>query len=190
MALEIEKKYLVNSNVWFNLVEDHFIIKQGYFIDSDGMKKRIRLIDDKTAILGTKLSGVETNGFIAREENEHEIDFAHGLTLFNNLDRFIKKHRHLIPISEVIPFEVLKEYPNLHDLKIEVDVFLNLNKELTMAEIEVNPEQIEEFNKIESFLPSWFSQDVTLDESYSNSKLIKLTEKLKDENPNKKLKVK
>jgi CYTH domain-containing protein len=181
MAQEIEKKYLVDSNIWLNLVEDDFFIKQGYFKDSDNIKKRIRLINDDRAILGHKLPGVEQDGFVKREENEHDIDYFQGVEIFSKLNRFISKHRHIIPIQQVLPFEVLNAHPILEDLKVEVDVFLNLNKALTMAEIEVKEEQIKDFNAVAQHLPSWFSKDVSLDDNYSNSRLIKLTPLVKTE---------
>lgn len=184
MALEIEKKYLVNTDTWQNLVESSFLIQQGYFTDSDGIKKRIRLIDNEKAILGVKSQGIEENGFVKREENEKEINFSEGLEMFNRLNRFISKQRHIISIQKIISEDVLNNYPTLHDLKVEVDVFLNLNRPLTMAEIEVSMKQVKDFNQIASFLPTWFHEDVTLDENYSNSKLIKLTPKL-DERKNK-----
>lgn len=175
MAAEIEKKYLVDSNIWLNLVEEDFFIKQGYFKDSDDVKKRIRLINDDRAILGYKLPGVAQDGFVKREENENEVDYFEGVQIFSKLNRFISKHRHIIPIQQVLTFDILNAHPSLSDLKVEVDVFLNLDKPLTMAEIEVKEEQIKDFNEVAQYLPSWFAKDVTLDDSYSNSQLIKST---------------
>lgn len=153
---EIEKKYLVANNDWMNSVTGSQLIYQGYFFQNEE-KRRIRLLpEEHKAILGYKGEGVLIDGFIDREEIENEIDFEEGLAKLALCSGVIMKTRFFVPFEQ---------------FTFEVDQFLNLHSPLLTTEVEVKREQIPEFNRL--VLPAWVGQDVSADEQYQNSILVK-----------------
>ncbi len=149
MAQEIEHKYLVKTERWNkNLAFKSVNIVQGYLHSDPGKTIRVRTAEGKGYIT---LKGKTTGA--TRPEYEYEIPEADanellGLFCANR----IEKTRHYV----------------LHAGKTwEVDEFAGKNKGLMMAEIELGLED-EPYE-----IPDWVEKNVTEDQRYSNSNLVK-----------------
>jgi len=147
MALEIERKFLVDHNKWADLPKPPgTTYRQGYLSDDPDKTIRVRIAGDKGFIT---IKGPAVN--TVRQEFEYEI-----------------------PVSEAV--EILKlfspagvekvRYRILFNQKTwEVDVFGGENEGLIMAEIELS-------HADENFAtPSWIGKEVTGDPRYYNSYL-------------------
>ena len=145
-GLEIERKYLVNSDVYKELATEKHELMQGYLC-ADGVRTvRVRLQDDE-GVLTIKGKG---NG-ISRFEWEKPIaaDDARALMELAQPGRVIKT-RYIVPIEGT-------------PLRVEVDVFHDENEGLVLAEIEL-PEEDYAFE-----VPAWLGREVTGDPRYYNS---------------------
>ncbi|MCX6287463.1 MAG: CYTH domain-containing protein [Bacteroidetes bacterium] len=147
MALEIERKFLVDHNKWAELPKPSgTLYRQGYLNDEPGKTIRVRAAGDKgfLTIKGPPLKTV-------RQEFEFEIplsDTYEILELFSL--RKVEKVRYRILFNQKI---------------WEVDVFDGENEGLILAEIELRQAD-------ESFTtPSWIGREVTDDPRYYNSYL-------------------
>lgn len=155
MALEIERKFLVNTNnpEFRNILKKQTAlnIKQGYLFEDD--KKRVCRI--RTTEFGNKQKAYITikmpNKGAVREEFEYEIPFEDGTSLLKECARVLIKQRYVYAVSK--------------GLKYEIDFFPQLL--LTLAEIELKEEN-QEFDK-----PEWLLEDVTDNVDYYNNNLIK-----------------
>jgi CYTH domain-containing protein len=147
MGVEIERKYLVDQQLWSKLKKPKGIhYKQGYILNEDRQTVRVRVSDKKAHLnLKSALSG------FSRKEFEYEIPHSDGLELFEN---FAKSSTEKIRYE--IPFE---------GYVWEVDEFLGDNKGLIVAEIELESEA-DVFDK-----PGWIGEEVTDDDRYTNSSL-------------------
>lgn len=147
MGQEIERKFLVVSDKWSQLVKplcEEF--RQGYLVSTPEKTIRVR-ITPKTAFLTIK--GNSTG--ISRSEFEYEIPISEAIEL---LEQF--------SISELRKVR----YKVKHDNHLwEVDEFLGKHKGLVLAEIELKDED-EPFS-----IPDWVGQEVSGDERYYNSYL-------------------
>lgn len=152
MAQEIERKFLVKSDVFKNLATPtHY--HQGYVPTVNGMTVRIRIAGEK-AFITMKDHAV---GF-TRHEFEYDIpkeDAAQMLELMCAKPQ-IEKYRYVIPANG-----------QGLDLHWEVDEFLGDNEGLVIAEIEVPTEETT-FD-----IPEWIGEEVTGDKRYYNSHLCK-----------------
>jgi CYTH domain-containing protein len=153
MGFEIEKKFLVINNSWRSNANGPISIKQGYITTKNNTTVRIRIINNKEAFLTLKDIG---DKFI-RNEFEYSIPLKDGQEIFNNLcDSFIIKDRYTIPIKNT-------------NLKWEIDVYLDKNKPLVIAELEAS-----NYIELENIkLPDWIGSDITYDSSYKNNNLSK-----------------
>jgi adenylate cyclase len=147
MAIEIERKFLVDKEKWQHVVKPKGVLyRQGYM--SGGINPTIRV-----RVAGTKgfitLKG--TNSGISRKEFEYEIPPADAIEL---LDSFA-----LSEISKT-------RYCIYFDDKLwEVDEFWGDNGGLIIAEIELQRED-------DVFaLPDWILEEVSEDVRYFNSNL-------------------
>ena len=145
MPLEIERKFLVNSDTYRNNARSSKI-EQAYLSVMEKMAIRVR-IDGIQASLAIKSKISE------RVNKEYEysipIDEARSLMNLNDLT-VIRKTRYLV------------EHKG-HTW--EVDEFHDDNKGLIVAEIELDDEN-------ETFaMPSWLGEEVTADNRYLNSNL-------------------
>jgi adenylate cyclase len=149
MALEIERKFLVENEEWKNQISESFEIAQGYLNSAIDRNVRVR-IKGESAFLTIK--GKTTS--LTRTEFEYEIPLEDGLQLIELCEKpIIKKTRHII----------------LQDQHTwELDVFELENEGLIVAEIELNSEE-EKFTA-----PTWLGKEVSDDTRYFNSALIKL----------------
>ena len=147
MGLEIERKYLVNSDKWksFEKSKKSFF-RQGYLLTDPNKTIRVRVTDSNASLTIKGLSIGAT-----RPEFEYEIPRNEAEQL---LDKF--------SVSELKKFR----YEILFKGKLwEVDEFLGENLGLIVAEIELVCES-------ETFeLPDWIDREVTGEEKYYNSNL-------------------
>lgn len=149
MALEIERKYLIDLEK-ISPLENGIRIKQGYLSTNKNAVVRVRVKNDK-AYLTIKGS----NSGIARLEFEYEIPLNEANEMLEKLCQkpVIDKTRYLI---------------NHENHTWEVDIFYGDNEGLVVAEVELSSED-EHIN-----LPSWVKEEVSHDDRYFNSNLMKL----------------
>lgn len=147
MALEIEKKYLVDTSL-LKLPGEGERIKQGYIPCEGKTVVRVR-VKGSNAFLTLKGS----NRGAVRTEFEYPIPVEDALAMMDELCQGpkIEKIRYLIPYGE-------------HQW--EVDFFEGDNQGLIVAEVELSEEEEE----VE--LPNWVTQEVTGDAKYYNSNLL------------------
>ena len=149
MALEIERKYLIDLEK-ISPLENGIRIKQGYLSTDKNAVVRVRVKNDK-AYLTIKGS----NSGIARLEFEYEIPLDEANEMIEKLCQkpVIDKTRYII---------------NHENHTWEVDIFYGDNEGLVVAEVELSRED-EHIN-----LPSWVKEEVSHDDRYFNSNLMKL----------------
>jgi len=150
MSLEIERKFLIESNDYKDLSHKKSYIKQGFLNSNKYRTVRIRVIDEMGFIT---IKGISNASGISRYEWEKEILLKEAEQLLLLCEKgVIEKNRYLIKHGRHI---------------FEVDEFLNENKGLIIAEIELSNEN-ELFQK-----PSWLGKEVTGNVKYYNSNLSK-----------------
>jgi adenylate cyclase len=147
MGLEIERKFLVQQDIWDKLAKEKGeFYKQGYISTEPSKTMRVRLTESH-AFLTIKGS---SQGF-SRMEFEYSIPQEDAKQLLESF------------CSNIIS---KKRYKMLYNNHLwEIDVFLEDNEGLIVAEIELTSEN-EHFE-----LPPWASDEVTTDERYYNSYL-------------------
>lgn len=147
MPLEIERKYLVNKEIWQETQKPKgMFFRQGYLLTDPNKTIRVRVTDTKSYLTIKGLSIGAT-----RPEFEYEIPKDEAEQL---LDMFA--------ISDLTKIR----YKVLFNNKLwEVDEFLGNNMGLIVAEIELE-------NEDEAFdLPNWVEKEVTGENKYYNSNL-------------------
>jgi adenylate cyclase len=147
MAVEIERKFLVDLKKWVQLIKPEGVyLKQGYLVNEISKTVRVRIAGEKAylTIKGT------TSG-ISRNEYEYPIPVNDAVEMLENLAvSLIEKKRYRISFAGKV---------------WEVDEFLGDNLGLVMAEIELK-HQSEEFE-----IPAWVTKEVSGDVRYYNSNL-------------------
>lgn len=151
MALEIERKFLINASLFFQQTKltNSYFIEQGYLCNIDGTAVRIRVVDrgeHSTAMLCIKRRISD----VVREEYEYDIPLDDGLKLISSIESTIIKRRFFVKGGW------------------EVDQFRGHLEGLYIAEIEVKNE--EKFKEL--ILPDWIMKDVTHMMEYTNTNLI------------------
>lgn len=147
MALEIERKYLINHIQWNALEKGKgILIRQGYISTDPHKTIRVRLVDELAYLT---IKGI--NEGMTRTEFEYEIPRLDAEKLLANFSS-----------SELskLRYEIMHQ-----GKKWEVDEFLGENEGLIVAEIELDSED-EKFD-----LPEWIREEVTSQEKYYNSNL-------------------
>ena len=146
MALEIERKFLVNENDWRN--GQGTMYRQGYLNSDENRNVRVRVINDRGYLTVKGISQGAT-----RVEYEYEIPKAEAEAMLDNLCEkpLIIKKRYKIEFKGFV---------------WEVDEFLGENQGLIIAELELESEN-QVFIK-----PEWIGKEVTGDPKYFNSNLI------------------
>jgi adenylate cyclase len=146
MALEIERKFLVNENNWRN--GQGTMYRQGYLNSDENRNVRVRVIDDRGYLTVKGISQGAT-----RVEYEYEIPKPDAESMLDNLceQPLIIKKRFKIEFKGFV---------------WEVDEFLGENQGLIIAELELESET-------QTFIkPKWIGVEVTGDPKYFNSNLI------------------
>jgi len=149
MPREIERKFLLKNDNWKSQFTSRTITKQGYLNTQKERTVRVRIFGEKGFLT---IKG-ETVG-ISRLEFEYEIPIKEAKDLLQLCEKpFIEKER----------FVVLDR-----KLKWEIDVFVGDNEGLKLAEVELE----DECQDVE--IPEWIGEEVTFDNRYFNSSLVKL----------------
>ncbi len=148
--IEIERKFLVNSDAFKNEAFKKTRITQGFLNTHKDRTVRVRLRGDKGFIT---VKGLSTNNGLSRFEWEKEIPKEEAKSLLKLCEpTIIDKIRYEIEVGNHI---------------FEVDIFFGENGGLTIAEVELNFE-----NEIFE-TPAWLGKEVTGDIKYYNSQLSK-----------------
>ena len=147
MGREIERKFLVVSDAWQTAVTGSSVLQQGYLSSNAKATVRVRITDDRQAVLTLKGA---VDG-ISRPEYEYEIPVADARELLDMAEpHVIEKRRHLVPYGGLV---------------WEVDVFLGRHAGLVVAEVEL----VDENQAVP--LPHWVGAEVTQDDRYNNASL-------------------
>ena len=148
MAIEIERKFLVNSTGYRQMAASKSQIRQGYICRESGRTVRIRIRDGRGFLT---IKGTSHNG-MARFEFEKEISLSDAEQLFELCQPgVIDKTRYLVNMPDGHVFEV--------------DEFYGENVGLVIAEVELSSED-EPFE-----IPPFIDREVTGDRRYYNSHL-------------------
>ena len=148
--IEIERKFLVNSESFKSEASRSYTIKQGFLNTDPERTVRIRVRDNQ-AFVTVKGKGSVSGASRFEWEKEIAVDEAEALFLLCEPGS-IEKIRYEVPVE---------------NHTYEVDVFEGNNKGLILAEIELTDEA-ENFTK-----PKWLGEEVTGDSRYYNSQLSK-----------------
>ncbi|KQS49950.1 MAG: CYTH domain-containing protein [Flavobacterium sp.] len=144
--LEIERKFLVNSDQFKTLAFAKNHIAQGYLNSHPERTVRIR-IKGESGFLTIKGKGTESG--VSRFEWETEIP--------------LMEARHLIQLCEKGVIDKIRYEVRSGNHVFEVDEFFGDNEGLVIAEVELKSED-ETFEK-----PDWLGSEVTNDERYYNA---------------------
>tara|TARA_B100001142_G_scaffold59154_1_gene58006 strand:+ start:1190 stop:1654 length:465 start_codon:yes stop_codon:yes gene_type:complete len=145
MNIEIERKFLIEELPL--KFEETIHIRQYYLSNSQNMVQRLRIFNQEKAIMSFK----EKTSKISKYEFEYTIPLKDANKMISIADvPFIDKKRHIIHIDS---------------LKWEIDEFLDKNKGLIIAEVELKTE-----NQSIS-IPNWIGKEVTDDRKYYNYNL-------------------
>ncbi|QKV19496.1 CYTH domain-containing protein [Oricola thermophila] len=147
MALEIERKYLVDGESWREAGGGSHHILQAYLALDGSTSVRVRISDGRRARLTVKIgrSGLVRDEFeypVPLEDAERMIEAAQG--------RLIEKVRHVIPSGGFV---------------WEVDVYEGALSGLVIAEVEMRSENDT------PVLPEWIGREVTGEAAWSNAML-------------------
>ncbi len=146
MALEIERRFLLNNDNWKEFITKKIYIEQGYLSKSlDDWIIRIRFIGNDFKIALKK----HIKGF-TNFEFEYSIPRSDGETIMSNLSNTIKKERFYLEVEKKTWI---------------IDCFKENNYPLEIAEIELSKEE-EDLT-----LPSFISKEITGLIHYSNFNL-------------------
>ena len=147
MGKEVERKFLVSSPAWRELVEADIRIRQFYLATAPGRSVRVRISDGTDAKLTLKFGGRQRE----RDEFEYAIPLneAEEMLAFA-VGRVIEKTRHHVRHRGYL---------------YEVDVFGGVLAGLVVAELET-PEDVPD-----DMLPDWLGREVTGEPQYYNASL-------------------
>ncbi len=146
MALEIERKFLLNNSAWRK--KQGVMYRQGYLNSVKERTVRVRIIGDKGYLT---VKGISCGA--VRAEYEYEIP---GVEAEAMLDDLCEK-----PLIEKMRYKIAYK-----GFVWEVDEFLGENSGLIVAEVELESED-QKFVK-----PKWIGEEVTGDPRYFNANLI------------------
>ena len=142
MALEIERKFMVLNHDFKSDSYEVIDIKQGYIFSDDNKVLRVRIASNHSKI------AIKFGEDIVRHEYEYEVPLKDAENLLKICQGYIiTKKRYLIKNDGLI---------------WEVDEFLDDNKGLVVAEIELRDEN-ENF-----FKPNWIGEEVSYDKRFYN----------------------
>ena len=150
MAQEIERKFLVKDNSYWEKAFSSSHIKQGYICSARGRTVRIRIRDGKGYLT---IKGASDSSGISRYEWEREIPLQEAEELMSLCEPgMIDKTRFLVRVGQHV---------------FEVDEFYGENQGLVVAEVELGSEN-EDFER-----PDFLGEEVTGQVKYYNSFLMK-----------------
>ncbi|WP_434927553.1 CYTH domain-containing protein [Shewanella sp. HL-SH2] len=150
MTVEIERKYLVHNDQFKSLAHRSTRIVQGYLNSEKSRTVRVRIMGEQGFLT---IKGISNQAGLSRFEWEKEISVQEAQDLLKLCEQgVIDKTRYLV------------EYQNQ---VFEVDEFYGDNQGLVVAELELESEQ-QAVTK-----PDWLGEEVTGDNRYYNSSLMK-----------------
>ena len=148
MAIEIERKFLVNDESYKEMAFKSDRIAQGYICRQGGNSTRVRVRGDKGYLT---IKGPSIDGGLSRFEWEKEIPASEAWELMKLCPTpIIDKTRYLVEFEDHV---------------FEVDEFYGDNEGLVVAEVELSTID-EEFKK-----PPFLGKEVTGEGKYYNSSL-------------------
>lgn len=150
MALEIERKFLVNGEGFKAEAHKETRIVQGYLSSVPERTVRVRIKGDKGFLT---IKGIGSESGASRYEWEREIE--------------VEDAKALLAICEPGVIDKTRFLVTSGAHTFEVDEFYGENQGLIVAEVELGSEQ-EKFAK-----PMWLAEEVTGDAKYYNSMLMK-----------------
>jgi adenylate cyclase len=151
MPIEIERKFLVNTDVWQPMGQGEPYV-QGYISSNGERVVRVRVAGAKAFLCIKSIVGGASS--IARHEFEYEIPAQDARQL---LELYCKK-----PLIEKT------RHKEMHNGKLwEIDVFHGENDGLVVAEVELGSEDED------VALPGFTSREVSTDQRYFNASLQK-----------------
>jgi CYTH domain-containing protein len=147
MGKEIERKFLISSSAWRDLVEASIRIRQFYLAAAPGRTIRIRISDGDAARLTLKFG----NQIRERDEFEYPVPLADAEEMLAfAIGRVIEKTRHHVRHRGYL---------------YEVDVFGGPLAGLVVAELETP------VNVPNEMLPDWLGREVTGESKFYNASL-------------------
>ena len=153
--IEIERKFLVNSDAFKSEAYTSYTIKQGFLNSAKERTVRARLTKDSGYLT---VKGKSTANGLSRFEWEKEITILEAESLLKLCEQgIIDKTRYEVKFG---------------NHTFEIDEFYGDNDGLVIAEVELDLES-EHFEK-----PSWLGKEVTGDIRYYNSQLSKTPYKI------------
>lgn len=150
MTVEIERKFLVNSNDFKKEASKSYSIKQGFLNSHEERTVRVRLKNDKGYLT---IKGKSSEDGLVRFEWETEITKLEA--------------EQLLALCEDGIIDKIRYEVNFGNHTFEIDEFFGENDGLVIAEVELQSKN-EDFNK-----PDWLGKEVTGDIRYYNSQLSK-----------------
>jgi len=145
MALEIERKFLVNSDEFKSLAKKELSITQGFLSIDKNAVVRVRIQDELAFIT---IKGISNKSGTTRYEWEKAID--------------LDEAKDLLLLCKARPLLKTRFLVNFKNHTFEVDEFYDSNAGLIIAEIELNNTD-EYFEK-----PKWLGKEVTGNLKYYN----------------------
>jgi len=146
--IEIERKFLVTSNVFKTDAFSQNKIAQGYLSSVPERTVRVRIKGDKGFIT---VKGISSDSGMSRFEWEKEIP--------------VNEAENLLKLCEKGIIDKIRFNVKIGNHTFEVDEFHGENEGLIIAEIELSSEN-EGFER-----PNWLGEEVTNDKRYYNSYL-------------------
>ncbi len=146
--IEIERKFLVKSDEYRSDAFKVQLLSQAYLNNNPEKSVRVRIVDNEGFIT---IKGPSYDGGLSRFEWEKKISIEEAVELMKLCgDQLILKKRYFVKHNKII---------------LEVDEFLNNNKGLVVAEVELKTAS----QKI--VLPDWIAEEVTGVNKYYNLSL-------------------
>ena len=147
--IEIERKFLVKSDEYRSDAFKVQLLSQAYLNNNPEKSVRVRIVDNEGFIT---IKGPSYDGGLSRFEWEKKILIDEAVELMKLCgDQLILKKRYFVKHNKII---------------LEVDEFLNNNKGLVVAEVELKTTS----QKI--VLPDWIAEEVTGVNKYYNLSLV------------------
>ena len=147
--IEIERKFLVKSDKYRSDAFKVQLLSQAYLNNNPEKSVRVRIVDNEGFIT---IKGPSYDGGLSRFEWEKKISIDEAVELMKLCgDQLILKKRYFVKYNKII---------------LEVDEFLNNNKGLVVAEVELKTAS----QKI--VLPDWIAEEVTGVNKYYNLSLV------------------
>lgn len=148
MGREIERKFLLNGDVWRAAAVERVPMSQGYIARSDRTSVRVRLAGERAWL------NIKSGGLVAsRQEFEYSIPDADARELLAlATGPLIEKTRHIVPYQ---------------GFEWEIDEFHGANQGLVVAEIELDDER-QAFPR-----PAWIGAEVTHLARYYNVNMVR-----------------